>query len=104
MNAVGGLAVTGAWLDRSAEIYRQIIWAQQSDSRRGGLAEQLNMTSDTVAKNASKAVKAIGKWGSKLVAKAREDKAYPLDQSQQCDFGEDALLSPTGIDDFTIGQ
>lgn len=87
VNAVGGLAVTGAWLDRSAEIYRQIIWAQQSDSRRGGLAEQLNMTSDTVAKNASKAVKAIGKWGSKLVAKAREDKAYPLDQSQQCDFG-----------------
>jgi hypothetical protein len=53
---------------------------------------------------AGKAVKAIGKWGSKLVAKAREDKAYPLDQSQQCDFGEDALLSPTGIDDFTIGQ
>ena len=51
-NAVGGLAVPGAWLGRDDEILRQRQWAQQNDTRLAGFAEQLNITGDTVAKTA----------------------------------------------------
>lgn len=51
-DAVGGLAVPGAWLERDAEIARQRQWAQQNDTRLAGFAEQLNITGDSVAKTA----------------------------------------------------
>lgn len=51
-DAVGGLAVPGAWLGRDDEILRQRQWAQQNDTRLASFAEQLNITGDNVAKTA----------------------------------------------------
>lgn len=41
-----------AWLERSAEIARQIAWAQQTDTPLASFAEQMTITSDNVARTA----------------------------------------------------
>lgn len=52
MNAAGGVAVPGAWLARDEEVRRQRAWAEQTDTRLAGVAEQMTIARDNVAHTA----------------------------------------------------
>ncbi len=52
MNAAGGVAVPGAWLSRDEEVRRQRAWAEQTDTRLAGVAEQMTIARDNVAHTA----------------------------------------------------
>lgn len=48
LDAAGGVASPGAWLSRDEEVRRQRAWAEQTDTRLAGVAEQMTIARDNV--------------------------------------------------------
>jgi hypothetical protein len=54
LDAAGGVAVPGTRLSREEEIRRQRAWAEQTDTRLAGVAEQMTIARDNVAHTAGR--------------------------------------------------
>lgn len=52
LDAAGGVAAPGTWLSRDEEVRRQRAWAEQTDTRLAGVAEQMTIARDNVAHTA----------------------------------------------------
>jgi rRNA maturation endonuclease Nob1 len=52
LDAAGGVDAPGTWLSREEEIRRQRVWAEQTDTRIAGVAEQMTIARDNVAHTA----------------------------------------------------
>lgn len=52
LDAAGGVAAPGTWLSRDEEVRRQRQWAEQTDTRLAGVAEQMTIARDNVAHTA----------------------------------------------------
>ncbi len=59
LDAAGGVAAPGTWLSRDEEIRRQHAWAEQTDTRLAGVAEQMTIARDNVAQTAGEHLHAV---------------------------------------------
>jgi hypothetical protein len=83
LDAAGGVAAPGTWLSRDEEVRRQHAWAEQTDTRLAGVAEQMTIARDNVAHTAGEHLHAHENWGTPLATRRHVPAGLQLISTQR---------------------